>query len=44
VNAEKWSAPMLRLHVGLEAVDDLLADLSLGFDALRTLPTLASVA
>ena len=44
VNAEKWSAPMLRLHVGLEAVEDLLADLSLGFDALRTLPTLASVA
>ncbi|MFZ6848201.1 cystathionine beta-lyase [Undibacterium sp. RuRC25W] len=44
VNAEKWSAPMLRLHVGLEAVEDLLVDLDVGFSALRTLPTLASVA
>lgn len=44
VNAEKWSAPMLRLHVGLEAVDDLLADLDVGFNALRMLPALAQVA
>ncbi|MBC3920666.1 cystathionine beta-lyase [Undibacterium sp. CY18W] len=35
VNADKWTAPMLRLHVGLEDVDDLLADLAHGFDALR---------
>ena len=35
IDAEKWQAPMLRLHVGLEAVDDLLDDLALGFAALR---------
>ena len=44
INAEKWTAPMLRLHVGLEAVEDLLADLEVGFSALRTLPTMAQVA
>jgi len=44
INAEKWAAPMLRLHVGLEAVEDLLADLEVGFSALRTLPTMAQVA
>jgi cystathionine beta-lyase len=34
---EVWSyaGPALRLHVGLEAVDDLLADLTAGFEALR---------
>ncbi|MFZ6769131.1 cystathionine beta-lyase [Undibacterium sp. Di26W] len=36
VNADKWTAPMLRLHVGLEDVDDLLNDLAHGFEALRT--------
>ncbi len=36
INAEKWAAPMLRLHVGLEAVEDLLSDLDSGFAALRT--------
>jgi cystathionine beta-lyase len=30
-----YAGPALRLHVGLEAVDDLLADLTAGFDALR---------
>jgi len=35
INADKWTAPMLRLHVGLEAVEDLLADLEQGFSALR---------
>lgn len=35
VNATKWQAPMLRLHVGLEAVEDLLTDLEQGFTALR---------
>ncbi|MFZ6752091.1 cystathionine beta-lyase [Undibacterium sp. Dicai25W] len=44
INAEKWAAPMLRLHVGLEAVEDLLADLEVGFSALRALPTMAQVA
>ncbi|MCH8617615.1 cystathionine beta-lyase [Undibacterium sp. TS12] len=35
VNADKWTAPMLRLHVGLEAVEDLLDDLEQGFMAMR---------
>ncbi|MFZ6654219.1 cystathionine beta-lyase [Undibacterium sp. TJN19] len=35
VNAGQWQTPMLRLHVGLEATEDLLADLAQGFDALR---------
>lgn len=35
INADKWQAPMMRLHIGLESADDLLADLSLGFAALR---------
>lgn len=30
-----YAGPALRLHVGLEAVDDLLADLTAGFEALR---------
>jgi len=35
--ATKWQAagPSLRLHVGLEDVDDLIADLSAGFDRLN---------
>jgi cystathionine beta-lyase len=28
-----YQGPALRLHVGLEAVDDLLSDLELGFEA-----------
>lgn len=39
VNADKWQAPMMRLHVGLESVQDLLADLDAGFAALRTAPS-----
>lgn len=35
VQPEKWQASMLRLHVGLEAVQDLLDDLEQGFGALR---------
>ncbi|MDO8700861.1 MAG: cystathionine beta-lyase [Undibacterium sp.] len=35
VNANKWQAPMMRLHVGLESVQDLLTDLEAGFAALR---------
>ncbi len=42
VNAAKWQAPMLRLHVGLEAVEDLLNDLEQGFTALRKNQELAS--
>ncbi|MBC3884012.1 cystathionine beta-lyase [Undibacterium griseum] len=37
VNAESWQSPMLRLHVGLEAVPDLIADLRAGFSAMREL-------
>lgn len=39
VNADKWQAPMMRLHVGLESVQDLLTDLDAGFAALRTAPS-----
>ncbi|MBC3934852.1 cystathionine beta-lyase [Undibacterium rugosum] len=35
INPQKWAAPMLRLHVGLEAVEDLINDLDTGFIALR---------
>jgi cystathionine beta-lyase len=37
-SAERWEAPgpSLRLHVGLEDVDDLIADLEQGFDRLRS--------
>lgn len=38
IHPEHWQAAMLRLHVGLEAVDDLLADLEQGFAALRATP------
>jgi cystathionine beta-lyase len=36
--ARPWSEPgfLLRLHVGLEAVDDLIADLEAGFARLAT--------
>ncbi|MBI3285526.1 MAG: cystathionine beta-lyase [Burkholderiales bacterium] len=44
VQPEKWSAPMLRLHVGLEAAEDLLADLEQGFAALRVRPAMAQAA
>lgn len=35
--ATRWEAdgPLLRIHVGLEAVDDLTADLDAGFERLR---------
>ncbi len=35
--ATKWApgGPTLRLHIGLESIDDLKADLSRGFDALN---------
>ena len=35
---------MLRLHVGLESVDDLLADLEQGIEALRALTPAAEAA
>lgn len=35
VNPAKWQAPTMRLHVGLESVQDLVADLEQGFLALR---------
>ncbi len=33
-SATKWAAefPLIRLHIGLEDVDDLIADLEKGFD------------
>jgi cystathionine beta-lyase len=36
-SAEKWEAPgpSLRIHVGLEDVEDLIADLEAGFERLR---------
>jgi cystathionine beta-lyase len=36
-SATRWDAegPTVRLHIGLEAVDDLIADLDNGFDRLR---------
>ncbi|AZP11408.1 cystathionine beta-lyase [Undibacterium parvum] len=37
INAEHWQAPMMRLHVGLEGVQDLISDLECGFDVLRTM-------
>ncbi|MDY7539202.1 cystathionine beta-lyase [Undibacterium sp. RTI2.1] len=37
VNASQWQAPMIRLHIGLEAVQDLQHDLQQGFEALRNL-------
>jgi cystathionine beta-lyase len=35
--ATKWdnTNPLLRLHIGLESVDDLIADLKSGFDRLN---------
>jgi cystathionine beta-lyase len=35
--ATRWrpEGPALRLHIGLDAVDDLKADLAAGFDRLR---------
>ncbi|WP_018152558.1 cystathionine beta-lyase [Leeia oryzae] len=35
VTAADWSSAMARIHVGLESVDDLMADLEVGFQALR---------
>lgn len=37
-SATKWRAdgPYLRLHIGLEDPDDLIADLARGFDTMRT--------
>ena len=33
-SATKWTAefPLIRLHIGLEDVDDLIADLAQGFE------------
>lgn len=39
LNADRWQASMLRLHVGLEGVDDLLDDLGRGMIALRASAT-----
>ena len=38
-SATKWEAegPALRMHVGLESTDDLIADLEIGFDAMNKL-------
>ena len=35
--ATKWKAegPALRIHVGLESADDLIADLQIGFEAMK---------
>ncbi|MEH6403727.1 MAG: PLP-dependent transferase, partial [Sneathiella sp.] len=37
--ATKWdnTNPLIRLHIGLENTDDLIADLSAGFDRLNSL-------
>ena len=37
-SATKWAypGPCFRIHAGLEAVEDLLADLAAGFERLRT--------
>lgn len=35
ITADRWSQQMIRIHVGLEAVSDLIDDLSQGFEALR---------
>lgn len=37
LNPGQWQAAMMRLHVGLESPQDLLADLEQGFGALRAL-------
>ncbi|MFZ6750483.1 cystathionine beta-lyase [Undibacterium sp. Ren11W] len=42
INAGHWQAPMMRLHVGLEGVQDLISDLECGFDALRQTPGINS--
>jgi cystathionine beta-lyase len=42
--AAQWTAPMIRLHVGLECVEDLISDLQQGFDALREQARLARAA
>ncbi|CAN5855803.1 cystathionine beta-lyase [soil metagenome] len=44
INAGKWQTPMLRLHVGLESAQDLLADLELGFTALRETDSVSACA
>ena len=35
VTATDWASAMARIHVGLESVEDLIADLEHGFNALR---------
>lgn len=35
LTGHRWNCSMARLHIGLEAVEDLLADLQQGFAALR---------
>ena len=32
---DQKDGPLLRIHVGLEAADDLIADLQAGFEAMR---------
>ncbi|MDE2428751.1 MAG: cystathionine beta-lyase, partial [Burkholderiales bacterium] len=44
IHPEKWQSPMLRLHVGLETPQDLLADLDYGFAALRAAAPVAKAA
>lgn len=43
IDADQWSAPMLRLHVGLEDADDLLMDLADGFADLRAMSAAAQM-
>jgi cystathionine beta-lyase len=35
---QEWEGPLIRLHIGLENVDDLKADLAAGFERLRRIP------
>jgi cystathionine beta-lyase len=44
VNAEQWQTPMLRLHVGLEAVEDLIDDLDQAFHIMREQQPVAKAA
>lgn len=44
INADHWQAPMMRLHVGLEGVQDLIHDLECGFSALRDAAEIEEIA
>ncbi|QJQ05887.1 cystathionine beta-lyase [Undibacterium piscinae] len=39
-NADHWQAPMMRLHIGLEGVQDLISDLQMTLLATRSNPAL----